>query len=233
MPSFTPAFDLIVDSYADELKRSGARDRALVYGEIFRHSMMRDGFCHASIENMAEEIALVRSTFKEHLKALVRDGWLECLHASKGGRGKTSHYSLTSKLEKMNDQKHSESEEIETLRRTEGLEITLSSTEGLADKPSAERRDIDVNPPLKDVNPPQNGGEDTRGEQLTQKIKKTRIPVGKNPENLQKETLVTISEDEAMRQIAQKKRSLSEREIAKKIREEKFSGNGRSIKEGR
>src|SRR3990172_9392800 len=151
---FHMGFDGLINFYRGKIepdahaipRRVNAGRRAQVYGEVYRYSQMRDRECRAGIETMAFEIDMSRSQFKWHLDALIRDEFVIRLEQSKGGRGRTSRYVATGKLAALNDILNRE-----TLRVQEGLSR---------------------NPPRRDVNPPERGGEETIRDQPDQETKK-------------------------------------------------------------
>ena len=66
---FTPVIDTLV-------KEVGLLT-ATVFGVVWRHCQMEDGFCWASQEKLADIIGISRQTMNEHIKKLSTTGYLE------------------------------------------------------------------------------------------------------------------------------------------------------------
>lgn len=68
---FTPLFD-------DVVQKAGTTG-AIVFGVIQRHCEMRHGYCHASVETMAELTGLGRSTIRKHIRLLEQEEMIRCI----------------------------------------------------------------------------------------------------------------------------------------------------------
>jgi len=211
---FTLVFDSIIEFYAPDLKRGGARNRAVVYGVIYRYWKMRLGYCYETVEKMATQADMARSTFKDHLDALVSDGWVRCLYASRGGRNLRSSYEVTSKQSDLMEQ--------ETLRPPEGIGPKLSNIRpkpsDIRPKPSDHRRG------LKEIIKRLKGNhlKETIGS-AAEKIREPEIKRDK-----EKDWMFISAEEQAERDRLLKRERLSVAELAKRVAEEKRS-NGRAL----
>ena len=65
---FVPAPDLLIRRYGVVT--------AAVWGRIWRYCQMEHGVCQASLETIASELNVNRSTVMRHIQRLVRDGFL-------------------------------------------------------------------------------------------------------------------------------------------------------------
>lgn len=60
----------------DILVRQYSFFTAGLYGKIWRYESMKDGCCRAATSTLADELGVSRDTIIEHLKILVRDGYI-------------------------------------------------------------------------------------------------------------------------------------------------------------
>jgi len=66
---FTPVIDTI-------LQEVGVMS-AVVFGRVWRYCQMKDGVCNASLETIAEELKVDRTTIIRHMGLLVQHGYLQ------------------------------------------------------------------------------------------------------------------------------------------------------------
>ena len=84
---FTPVIDSVV--------RDVGVMAAVVFGRMWRYCQMKDGICNASMETIAEELNLDRTTVMRHVEALEKAGYI--LDHSQGLRNRPHVYSDTGK----------------------------------------------------------------------------------------------------------------------------------------